>query len=112
MSSQLPAPRDPYQPPASPALEAAASAAGALSRKRKLLALVIAAVSDSISVVAEFAPPVQWLLDGVTAAALFSVMGFRWPLLPVLLVEAVPGLAAFPSWLLVVSILAGTTPTK
>ena len=26
-------------------------------------------------------PPVQWLLDGITAAVLFALLGFRGPLL-------------------------------
>jgi len=51
-------------------------------------------------------PPLQWLLDGVTAALLFVVLGFRWSLFAALAVEAVPGLQLFPAWTLVVLALA------
>jgi hypothetical protein len=34
------------------------------------------------------------------------VLGFRWSLLSALFVEAVPGLAMFPTWTLVVAALA------
>ncbi len=108
MTEQLPVPKDPYRAPNTPAV----ALAGGITMKRKLLALAIAALSDALSLVAEFAPPVQWIVDGVTAAALFAVLGFRWQLLPVLAVEAVPLLAAFPTWLLVVGFLSGTTPTR
>jgi hypothetical protein len=86
--------------------------AGALTKQRKLAALMIAVVSDAISVFAELVPPLEWALDGATAFALFAVLGFRWPLLPVLVVEAVPGLAAFPTWVLVVGVVVGTSPTQ
>lgn len=89
-----------------------ASQPGALSTTRKLLALGIAGASDALSLAAAFAPPLEWVLDGATALALFAVLGFRWSLLPVLVVEAVPGLAAFPTWLLVVGVLVGRAPTK
>lgn len=79
---------------------------------RKVLALLIAATSDAASLATEFAPPVQWIVDGLTAVALFAVLGFRWPLLPVLVVEAVPGLAAFPTWVLAVGVMVGISPTK
>ena len=57
-------------------------------------------------------PPVQWLLDAVTAAALFVVLGFRWPLLPALAVEVVPALQLFPTWTLVVAAMASTETEK
>lgn len=100
----------PEEPAPSPPL-AATSDAG-LTRARKMSALAVAAISDAISVFAEFVPPAEWALDVVTAIVLFAVLGFRWPLLPVLVVEAVPGLAAFPTWVLAVGVIAGTTPTK
>jgi hypothetical protein len=48
------------------------------------------------------------LLDAVTAVVLFAVLGFRWPLLSALAIEAVPGLQLFPAWTLVVAALAST----
>ena len=85
---------------------------GALSKQRKLTALVIAAVSDAISIFAELIPPLEWALDAATAIALFAVLGFRWPLLPALVAEAIPGVAVFPTWVLAVAVIAGLTPTK
>ncbi|VTZ60079.1 hypothetical protein EMEDMD4_1310073 [Sinorhizobium medicae] len=40
-------------------------------------------------------------MDAATAAVLFALLGFRWSLLSVLVVEAVPGLQLFRpgSWL-------------
>jgi hypothetical protein len=93
-------------------LASAAGSAAGISKQRKVLALLIAATSDAISIAATFAPPAQWVVDGATAAALFGALGFRWPILPVLVVEAIPGLAAFPTWLVVVGVIAGTTPTR
>ncbi|MBK7875856.1 MAG: hypothetical protein IPJ77_08900 [Planctomycetes bacterium] len=111
-----PARPEPTAPPPSapspPTLLHAATAGLAITKQRKLLALVIAGISDAISVVAEFAPPIQWAVDLATAFLLFALLGFRWQLLPVLVMEAIPGLAAFPTWVLVVGLLATTTPTR
>jgi hypothetical protein len=64
------------------------------SRKRFAIAFAVAAVSDALSFWTEFAPPVQWTVDLITASLLFLVPG--------LVAEAIPGLAAFPVWVLVV----------
>jgi len=45
---------------------------------------------------------VQWTVDLITASLLFLVLGRRWAILPGLVAEAIPGLAAFPVWVLVV----------
>jgi len=71
-------------------------------------ALLAAALSDALGFGVVLLPPAQWLLDAVTAVALFAVLGFRWPLLWALVIEAVPGLEVFPAWTLVVLALAGT----
>ena len=75
-------------------------------------ALVTAALSDALGFGVLLIPPVQWLLDAVTAGVLFAVLGFRWPLLTALAVEAVPGLQLFPAWTLVVAALASTENRK
>jgi hypothetical protein len=75
-------------------------------------ALVIAALSDAVGFGLVLIPPVEWLLDGVTAGVLFAILGFRWPLFLALAVEAVPGLQLFPAWILVVAALAGTETEK
>lgn len=69
-------------------------------------ALVVAVLSDLLAFGVAFWPPLQWLLDAVTAIILFVVLGFRWSLLSALAVEAVPGLQLFPTWTLVVGALA------
>jgi len=79
-----------------------------------VLAFAIAAVSDAISAFTSFAPPVEWLVDAVTVLLLFLVLGWRWPLLPGLILEAIPGVGVFPFWLLVVGAIAvyGTVRPK
>jgi fatty acid desaturase len=69
-------------------------------------ALLTAAVSDILGFGVALFPPILWVLDAITAVVLFAVLGFRWPLLPALAVEVVPGLQLFPAWTLVVAALA------
>ena len=71
-------------------------------------ALVIALVSDVLAFGVVLFPPAEWVLDAVTAGVLFAVLGFRWPLLGALAIEAVPALQLFPAWILVVAALAST----
>jgi hypothetical protein len=68
--------------------------------------LLTAVVSDGLGFGVSLFPPIQWVLDAVTAVVLFAVLGFRWPLLPALAIEVVPGLQLFPAWTLVVAALA------
>jgi hypothetical protein len=77
------------------------------SRKRQAVAFLIAAVSDFLSFWMVLAPPMQWLIDLVTALLLFLILGRRWAILPGLIAEAIPGMGVFPVWILVVlSIIA------
>lgn len=69
-------------------------------------ALLTAAVSDVLGFGMALYPPMRWVLDGITAMVLFVVLGFRWPLLPALAIEVVPGLQLFPAWTLAVAALA------
>lgn len=80
----------------------------ALSSRRWRAALLVAVLSDGLGFGVVLLPPVQWLLDAVTAAVLFAVLGFRWSLLSALALEVVPGLELFPAWTLVVAALAAT----
>jgi len=75
-------------------------------KKRLALAFAVAAVSDLCSVWAEFVPPLQWALDALTAGLLFLILGRQWLILPGLIAEAIPGLALFPFWVLVVGSIA------
>ena len=77
-------------------------------------AIAVAAVSDLLSVWTEIALPLQWALDLLTAGVLFLILGRQWLILPGLIAEAIPGLAIFPSWVLVVGSIAvwGAVPVK
>lgn len=76
-------------------------------RKGRLAAaFVVAVISDLLSVWLEFLPPVQWTIDIATAGLLFLILGRQWLILPGLIAEAIPGLALFPFWVLVVGSIA------
>ncbi len=74
-----------------------------LSPVRIGIAMVVAALSDGLSLWLEFLVPAQWAADLVTALVLFAVLGRRWLLLPALIIEAIPGAMLFPSWVLAVA---------
>jgi hypothetical protein len=67
------------------------------------LAVAIAVVSDLASTSTEFMPPLQVGIDLATAGLLYLALGRSWFLLTGLVAEAIPGVALFPSWILVVS---------
>jgi hypothetical protein len=77
------------------------------SKKRLAAAVAIAAASDILGAFFIPTPPVAWVVDIVTAVLLFVVLGWQWLLLPGLVLEAIPGLAVLPFWLLVVGGIAG-----
>ena len=89
-------------PSPSPSRGGAHNTTSPQSKRRIALALVVAVVSDFLSAWLEFLPPVQWTLDGVTALLLFLILGRQWVILPALVAEAIPGVAVFPVWVLVV----------
>jgi hypothetical protein len=78
------------------------------SKKRILLAVVIAGLSDVMAAYLILAPPIVWVIDVVTALLLFIVLGWSWWLLPGLIMEAIPGWSIIPSWLIVVGTIAVT----
>jgi hypothetical protein len=82
--------------------------AGFSPRARLGLAMAIAIASDLASVWLEFVPPLQWTLDLATAGLLFLTLGRQWAILPALVAEAIPGIAMFPAWVLVVIAVATT----
>jgi hypothetical protein len=92
----------PTRPHVTPAPETSAGP----SKTRLLLAFLVAAVSDGVSYGTALMPPVQWAVDGATALLLFGLLGRRWALLPGLVAEAIPGVAALPAWVLVVASVA------
>lgn len=78
-----------------------AAPSAAVDRKRRLIAFAVAAVSDIASFGDWMFPPAQVAVDVATAIALWMLMGWRWPMLPALIAEAIPGLGLFPTWTLV-----------
>jgi hypothetical protein len=79
---------------------------------RFVAAFVVAVASDLLSPWAEVVLPLQWALDVVTAGLLFLILGRHWLLLPGLIAEAIPGLALFPSWVLVVASISFFGPLR
>lgn len=71
-------------------------------------ALLVAGLSDIAGFWAMMFPPAQWVLDISTAIVLVFLLGFRWPILSVMVIEAVPFLQTFPAWILVVLALAAS----
>ena len=69
-------------------------------------AFAIAALADGVSVFLTVSPPVQVVADLLAGILLFAVLGWHWALLPGLVMEAIPGLAVFPFWILVVAAVA------
>jgi hypothetical protein len=85
---------------------------GAWRYPRWRIGLMVALISDALSFGVVLLPPVQWVVDAVTAVVLFAVLGFRWSLLTALVIEAVPVLELFPAWTLAVSALASMEKPK
>jgi rfaE bifunctional protein nucleotidyltransferase chain/domain len=71
-------------------------------------AMILAAASDGVSFGLGLTVFVQVAVDILTALALWALLGFRWPLFAALLVEAIPGIAMFPSWTLAVGAMMAT----
>lgn len=71
-------------------------------------AILIAVLSDALGFGVVLFPPVQWVLDAITAAALVIVLGFRWKLLVAMAIEVIPAIQLFPAWSLVVAAMAAT----
>jgi len=79
---------------------------GSAKRKRLVAAFVVAALSDALSFGLTFVPPIQWGIDLLTAILLFMLLGRQWVILPALIIEAIPAVAVFPLWILVVGSIA------
>jgi hypothetical protein len=89
-----------------PAVVPASETGAGPSKTRWVFAFLVAAASDGVSYGTALVPPVQWVVDVATALLLFGLLGWRWALLPGLVAEAIPGVAAFPTWVLVVASVA------
>ena len=78
----------------------------AVGKGRLTFAFAVATVSDALSAWLTLLPAVQWGVDLVTAGLLFLLLRRPWALLPALIAEAIPGVAVFPTWMLVVGAIA------
>ncbi|HXC63517.1 MAG TPA: hypothetical protein VNZ67_04120 [bacterium] len=74
--------------------------------------MVVAAGSDALSFADEMFLPLQLAVDFTTALLLWAVLGFSWPLLLALVIEAIPGIALFPTWVVAVGALMTLGPPK
>lgn len=79
-----------------------------LKSPRLRVALLVAVISDALGFGVLVFPPLQWLLDAITALALLIIMGFRWQLFLALVVEVIPAIQLFPAWTLVVLAMAAS----
>ncbi len=84
----------------------------ALKTPRWRWALLIAVISDALGFGVVLFPPLQWILDAVTAVALVVVLGFQWKLLIALAIEVIPAVQLFPAWTLVIVAMAATENQK
>jgi len=65
-------------------------------------AMLVAAASDALSFGTGLLPPLQPLVDLATALLLTLVLGWSWPLLLAMALEAFPLTSSFPSWVVAV----------
>lgn len=70
-----------------------------ISALRFFLAAVLALIADIISFIF---PPAAPVVDLLIAPFLIVVLGFHWEIIPVILIELIPGLGVAPSWIVFV----------
>ncbi|HEY8072550.1 MAG TPA: hypothetical protein VIF62_00525 [Labilithrix sp.] len=91
---------------------------GAVSSRRKKIALVLAGVADLVQlgwfpVFGEGAvSPADDVLDVVVALVLLVTLGFKWRLAAALAIELVPGATLLPTWTAVVASLPSYDPAE
>ncbi len=79
-----------------------------ISKRRKLVALVIAGCADLLQgvllplVIEGGFSPVEWAVDIATAVALLLTVGFKARLALAFTTELIPGLDLFPTWVALV----------
>lgn len=74
--------------------------------------MILAVLSDALGFGVLPFPPVQWVLDAVTAVTLILILGFRWKLLVAMAVEVIPAIQLFPAWTMVIIAMAATETKK
>ncbi len=88
-----------------------------LSRKRKLLVLLVAVGVDTLRLLCGgtigFVDPLDDLADVLTALILWLIIGPSWAIGIALVVELIPGIAIFPTWTgLALLLLTAPTPQQ
>ena len=87
-----------------------------ISKKRKLVALLIAGCADLLQgvllplVIEGGFSPVEWAIDIATAVALLLTVGFKARLALAFTTELIPGLDLFPTWVALVLTLPVEEP--
>ncbi len=83
-----------------------------ISRRRKLAALLFAAIIDGLRLfsggVIGGIDPLDDLADIIAVVALVLIVGFRWQIALAFVAELIPGVAIFPTW----TALVLTLPVK
>ena len=83
-----------------------------ISRRRKLAALLFAAIIDGLRLfsggVIGGIDPLDDLADIIAVVALLMIVGFRWQIALAFVAELIPGVAIFPTW----TALVLTLPVK
>ena len=77
---------------------------------RFVLAFCVALAADTVGIY--FGEIFAVVFDVAVAIVLIAILGFNWIIIPALLVEAVPGLGLFPTWVLAVLAMAGWNTMK
>ena len=77
---------------------------------RFVVAFCVAMAADTVGLY--FGEIFVVVFDVAVAIVLIAILGFNWIIIPALLVEAVPGLGLFPTWVLAVLAMAGWNTMK
>lgn len=72
-----------------------------LSPLRIILAFGVAIIADTL--VEAVPTPFSQVIDVFAGVSLFLILGANWILLPAFLIELIPGIGMFPTWVLAVT---------
>jgi hypothetical protein len=81
-----------------------------IAKWRFVLAFCVALAADTLGI-----PCGEYfvvIFDVVVALVLIVILGFNWMIIPALLIECVPGLGLFPSWVMAVLAITGWKAIK
>jgi hypothetical protein len=72
---------------------------------RFVLAFCVALAADTVGM--PLGESFVVVFDVIVAIILIIILGFNWMFIPALLIECVPGLGVFPTWVMAVMAIAG-----